>query len=195
MNLANILTSFRILIIPFLVIIMFSDLRGREIVAASLFAAAWLTDWLDGLWARKNHKVSTLGQLLDPTADKLLVVSVLVCLVELGAVPAWMAVIIIGRELAVSGFRAIAASRNVAIPASMMGKIKMAVESATLTLLLLGEKNLGALYPAARVGLWLAVAISLFSGLEYYLKYLPRLSSQEKTSSLPPGPQAGRGGS
>lgn len=177
MNLANVLTSFRILIIPFLVVIIFSDFRSREILAASLFAAAWLTDWLDGLWARKNRRISSLGQLLDPTADKLLVVSVLVCLVELGVVKAWMAVIIIGRELAVSGFRAIAASRGATIPASMMGKIKMAVESATLTLLLLGERHLGPLYAAARVGLWLAVAVSLFSGLEYYLKYLPRITS------------------
>jgi len=189
MNLANVLTSFRILIIPFLVVIIFSNFRGREILAASLFAAAWLTDWLDGLWARKNRRISALGQLLDPTADKLLVVSVLICLVELGAVKAWMAVIIIGRELAVSGFRAIAASRGVTIPASMMGKIKMAVESATLTLLLLGEKHLGPLFPVARAGLWLAVAVSLFSGLEYYLKYLPRITSGRASPSASSDPR------
>ncbi|MBN2198915.1 MAG: CDP-diacylglycerol--glycerol-3-phosphate 3-phosphatidyltransferase [Candidatus Aminicenantes bacterium] len=189
MNLANVLTSFRILIIPFLVVIILSDFRGREILAASLFAAAWLTDWLDGFWARKNRRISALGQLLDPTADKLLVVSVLVCLVELGAVKAWMAVIIIGRELAVSGFRAIAASRGVTIPASMMGKIKMAIESATLTLLLLGETHLGSLYVVARIGLWLAVAASLLSGLEYYRKHLPRVASGRTSPPAPSDPR------
>lgn len=177
MNVANVLTLFRILIVPFLVVIILSDFRGREILSAALFGAAWLTDWLDGFWARKNRKVSVLGQLLDPTADKLLVASVLVCLVELGEVRAWMAAVIIGRELAVSGFRAIAASRGVTIPASPAGKVKMAVESATLTLLLLGETHLGALYPVARAGLWLAVAASLLSALEYFLRYMPRVSA------------------
>lgn len=181
MNVANVLTSFRILVIPFLVVIILSDFRGREILSASLFATAWLTDWLDGFWARKNGKTSVLGQILDPTADKLLVVSVFVCLVGRGVVEAWLAVIIIGRELAVSGFRAIAASRGVNIPASLMGKVKMAFESATLTLLLLGETHLGPLYPVARAGLWTAAAVSLLSGLEYYLRYLPRLGAGRRS--------------
>jgi CDP-diacylglycerol--glycerol-3-phosphate 3-phosphatidyltransferase len=177
MNLANALTGLRILIIPFLVIVILSSFKGREWVAFILFTAAWMTDWLDGLWARKNKKISTLGQLLDPTADKLLIVSVLICLVATGQVQAWMAVIIIGREVAVAGFRAIAAARGVTIPASLLGKAKMILESVTLSLLLLGQTLLGRFYIAAQIGLWLVVAVSLISAAEYYIKYIPRLTS------------------
>jgi len=177
MNLANALTGLRILIIPFLVIVLLSSFKGREMVAFILFIAAWMTDWLDGLWARKKKQISTLGQLLDPTADKLLIVSVLICLTATGQVKAWMAVIIIGRELAVAGFRAIAADRGVTIPASLLGKAKMILESVTLSLLLLGRHYLGDFYVAAQIGLWLVVAFSLISAAEYYIKYIPGLAS------------------
>jgi len=176
MNLANALTALRILIIPFLVTVLLSSFSGREITAFILFVTAWMTDWLDGLWARKNKKISALGQLLDPTADKLLIVSVLICLVATGQVKAWMAVIIIGREVAVSGFRAIAAARGVTIPASLLGKTKMILESVTLSLLLLGRHYLGNFYITALIGLWLVVAVSLISAAEYYIKYIPRLT-------------------
>ena len=177
MNLANALTGLRILIIPFLVIVLLSSFNGREMVAFILFVTAWMTDWLDGLWARKNKKISTLGQLLDPTADKLLIVSVLICLTATGQVKAWMAVIIIGREVAVAGFRAIAADRGKTIPVSLLGKTKMILESLTLSLLLLGRHYLGNFYVAAQVGLWLVVAVSLISAAEYYIKYIPLLTS------------------
>jgi len=177
MNLANALTGLRILIIPFLVIVLLSSFKGREMVAFILFIAAWMTDWLDGLWARKKKQISTLGQLLDPTADKLLIVSVLICLTATGQVKAWMAVIIVGRELAVAGFRAIAADRGVTIPASLLGKAKMILESVTLSLLLLGRHYLGDFYIAAQIGLWLVVAVSLISAAEYYIKYIPGLAS------------------
>ncbi len=177
MNLANALTALRILIIPFLVVVLLSSFSGREMVAFILFVTAWMTDWLDGLWARKKRQVSTLGQLLDPTADKLLIVSVLICLTATGQVKAWIAVIIIGREVAVSGFRAIAAARGVTIPASLLGKAKMILESVTLSLLLLGRHYLGNFYIAALIGLWLVMAVSLISAAEYYIRYIPRLTS------------------
>jgi CDP-diacylglycerol--glycerol-3-phosphate 3-phosphatidyltransferase len=181
MNLANALTALRILIIPFLVVVLLSSFNRREMVAFILFVTAWMTDWLDGLWARKNKKISTLGQLLDPTADKLLIVSVLICLVATGQVKAWMAVIIIGREVAVSGFRAIAAARGVTIPASLLGKAKMIMESVTLSLLLLGRHYLGNFYVAALIGLWLVMAVSLISAAEYYIKYIPHLTPDSPT--------------
>jgi CDP-diacylglycerol--glycerol-3-phosphate 3-phosphatidyltransferase len=181
MNLANALTALRVLIIPFLVVVLLSSFSGREIVAFILFVTAWMTDWLDGLWARKKRRISTLGQLLDPTADKLLIVSVLICLTATGQVKAWMAVIIIGREVAVSGFRAIAAARGATIPASLLGKSKMILESVTLSLLLLGRHYLGSFYIAALIGLWLVMAVSLISAAEYYIKYIPHLT---------PGPPA-----
>ncbi len=171
MNAPLLLTSLRILAIPVVVIILMVDFDGQEIAAFAVFLTATLTDMLDGLWARKSKKVTLLGQLLDPTADKLLISSVLICLVGRGDVSAWMAVIIIGREIAVSGFRAIASSRGIHIPASPVGKIKMILETVTICLLLLGEKYLGSLSRLSRPALWLTVIAALISAGEYYLKF------------------------
>ncbi len=171
MNAPLALTFLRILSIPILVIVLMVDFKDQEITAFAIFLLATLTDMLDGLWARKKKQVTVLGQLLDPTADKLLVASVLVCLVGRGAVPAWMAVIIIGREIAVTGFRAMASSKGINIPASPFGKIKMILETVTICFLLLGEKNLGSLYSLSRLGLWLAIVAALISAAQYYVKF------------------------
>ena len=171
MNAPLTLTCLRILLIPVLVIILLSQFRGREITAFIIFLVAVLTDMFDGIWARRRNKITTLGQLLDPTADKLLIVSVLICLVGTGAVPAWMAVIIIGREIAVTGFRAIASSRGLNIPASPLGKLKMTSEAVTICLLLLGETILGPLYILARIGLWFTVTAALISAAEYFFRH------------------------
>lgn len=165
------LTFLRILSIPVIVIILLSHFPGREVTAFIVFLFATLTDMLDGFWARQRNKITTVGQLLDPTADKLLVVSVLICLVGTGAVPAWMAVVIIGREIAVTGFRAIASSRGVNIPASWLGKIKMISESVTICVLLLGAKVLGPYYVLGKIGLWVTVAAALVSAAEYGLRF------------------------
>jgi len=170
-NAPLVLTCLRILSIPVLVIILLSPFRGQEVTAFVIFLLATLTDMLDGFWARRRNKITTIGQLLDPTADKLLIVSVLVCLVGTRAVPAWMAVIIIGREIAVTGFRAIASSRGVNIPASVLGKIKMISESVTIGLLLLGERILGPYYLLAKIGLWITVAAALVSAAEYGTRF------------------------
>ncbi len=171
MNAPLFLTYLRILSIPVLVIVLLSHFRGQEITAFVIFLLATLTDMLDGFWARQRNKITTLGQLLDPTADKLLVVSALICLVETGVVPAWMAVVIVGREIAITGFRSIASSRGITMPASVLGKIKMIAESVTICLLLLGEKTLGPLYPLARIGLWVTVVAALVSAAEYAVRY------------------------
>jgi CDP-diacylglycerol--glycerol-3-phosphate 3-phosphatidyltransferase len=171
MNAPLALTFLRILSIPVIVIVLMVNFKNREIIAFALFLLATLTDMLDGLWARRKKQVTVLGQLLDPTADKLLVASVLICLVGRGDVPAWMAVIIIGREIAVTGFRAMASSRGINIPASRLGKIKMILETVTICFLLLGEKNLGSLYSLSRPGLWLAMAAALISAAQYYVKF------------------------
>jgi len=119
MNGPNILTGLRILMIPALVIVLLSDHSQKALIGFAIFITAALTDMLDGVWARWKQQVTVFGQLLDPTADKLLITSALICLVGLGAVPAWMAIIIIGREIAVSGFRAIASSKGITIPRSL----------------------------------------------------------------------------
>lgn len=165
------LTYIRILSVPVLVAVLLLDFPGNHIVAFTVFMLATLTDMLDGFWARRKRQITVLGQLLDPTADKLLVVSALICLVGSGSVPAWMAVIIIGREIAVTGFRAMASAKGIHIPASPFGKIKMILETATVALLLLGESVLGGLYVLGRVGLWLTVGAALASAAEYYIRH------------------------
>lgn len=165
------LTYLRILAVPILVVVLLSDFRGNHIAAFAVFILATLTDMLDGFWARRKKQITVLGQLLDPTADKLLVVSALICLVGTGTVPAWMAVIIIGREIAVTGFRAMASAKGINIPASALGKIKMILETTTIGILLLGEGVLGGLYVLSKVGLWLTVTAALISAAEYYLRY------------------------
>jgi CDP-diacylglycerol--glycerol-3-phosphate 3-phosphatidyltransferase len=170
-NAPLVLTLVRILSIPVLVIVLLSRFQGQHVIAFAIFLVATITDMLDGFWARRKKQITVIGQLLDPTADKLLIASVLVCLVGTGIVPSWMAVVIIGREIAVTGFRAIASSRGVNIPASVLGKIKMISESVTIALLLLGEKILGPYYLLARIGLWFTVAAAVVSGAEYYVRF------------------------
>lgn len=165
------LTYLRILSVPILVVVLLSHFRGNHVVAFAVFMLATLTDTLDGFWARKKRQITVLGKLLDPTADKLLVVSALICLVGTGSVPTWMAVVIIGREIAITGFRAMASANGIHIPASVFGKIKMILETSTISLLLLGERVLGGLYVLSKVGLWLTVAAALISAAEYYIRY------------------------
>jgi CDP-diacylglycerol--glycerol-3-phosphate 3-phosphatidyltransferase len=177
MNVPLALTCIRILAVPVLVVALLTDFRGNNITAFAIFVLATFTDTLDGYWARKKKQVTVLGQLLDPTADKLLVVSALICLVGIGVVPAWMGVIIIGREIAVTGFRAMASARGIYIPASALGKIKMGLETGAVSILLLGEQILGPYFILAKVGLWLVVIAALASAAEYYVRYGPKLLS------------------
>ncbi|MBU4494914.1 MAG: CDP-diacylglycerol--glycerol-3-phosphate 3-phosphatidyltransferase [Acidobacteria bacterium] len=171
MNGPNILTLFRILLIPVLVVFLLSDSGLSRIPAFAVFLLAAVTDLLDGVWARKKGKITVMGQLLDPTADKLLIASVLICLVTRDLVPAWMAIIIIGRELAVTGFRALAASRGVTLAASVWGKVKMNVMIYTIALLILGPGILGGFFFLAEIGLWLSVIAAITSAAEYYIRY------------------------
>ena len=171
MNLPNALTSLRIFLIPFLMFFLLVDFKGNEWAAFGVFLLATLTDTVDGLLARRTNKITTLGQLLDPIADKLLMTAAFVCLVGVGRVPAWMAVVIIGREIAVTGFRAIAASKGVVIAASWQGKIKMQLETGTIALLILGEGILGKYGVIGKIGLWLTMAMALYSAAEYFVKH------------------------
>ena len=116
MNIPIYLTLFRILCIPVLVILLLSRFHGQEFIALAVFVIAALSDIADGVLARRTQQTTAMGALLDPIADKLLISSALICLVGLGRVAAWMVVIIIGRELAVSGFRAVASSKGIHIP-------------------------------------------------------------------------------
>lgn len=167
-NLPNSLTLFRIFLVPFLVVVLltkFSDFLGLGI-----FLVAAVTDFFDGYFARKMKKTTRLGALLDPIADKLLMSAAFISLVELGLARAWMVVIIIGREFAVSGLRAIAAQNGVIIAASPLGKTKTIAQVIAISLLIVGYE-LGEFRFIGVVALWLVMVFALVSGVDYFLKF------------------------
>jgi CDP-diacylglycerol--glycerol-3-phosphate 3-phosphatidyltransferase len=179
MNLPTVLTILRIFSIPVLVVVLLTQFEGKEIVAVIIFLLAALTDTLDGILARKREQVTILGQILDPVADKLLIASAFICLVELGAVPAWMVVIILGREIAVTGFRAIASSKGIHIASSRLGKFKMISEAVAICLLILGKEYLGRYNFISQIALWVVIAIATISAAEYYIKFGPLVISKQ----------------
>ena len=146
MNLPNYLTFARMLLVPILVVVLLTRVTNHEIIGVIVFWIASLTDLLDGYLARKWKQVTTLGKLLDPLADKLLILGALVSLVELDRAPAWMTVIILSREMAITGLRGIASEEGVTIHAETMGKWKLGAQIAAISCLLLGPKLDGWLF-------------------------------------------------
>ena len=178
MNLPNSLTIGRIFLVPLLVVVMLTKFEGRqvlglpvEVVAAAIFGIASLTDWLDGYLARRRRQVTRLGQVLDPLADKLLICGTLVSLVQLELAPAWMVSVIIGRELAVTGLRNVAYSRGLSMPASRLGKLKMASQVTAILMLLLGWERIPLLLLAGRAALWVVLATSIVSAVDYFRRF------------------------
>lgn len=176
-NLPNSLTLLRIFLVPILVVVLLTKFDGREYVGLAIFLIAAVTDMLDGYFARRFKKVTRLGILLDPMADKLLISSALISLVELGLAPAWMIVIIIGREFAVSGLRSIASQQGVAIAASPLGKTKTVSQVIAVSILILGYE-LGEFMFVGKVALWVVMIFALGSGFEYFLRFWKAVISQ-----------------
>lgn len=170
MNLPIALTLLRIFLVPILVVVLLTRTEDGLFLGAAIFGLAVLTDYLDGYFARRRNQVTKLGILLDPIADKLLTTAAFISLVEMNAVPAWMVVIIVGREFAVTGLRNIAAGRGVLIPASGLGKTKMVSQVVAIFLVLLGRRY-PALQPAALLALWLVVFLALVSGVDYFQRF------------------------
>ena len=143
MNLPNKLTLLRIILIPFFVFFLLApvDIPGKQYIALGIFAFASLTDLIDGKIARKYNLVTNFGKFMDPLADKLLVCSAMICLVEMGRLASWVVIIIISREFIISGFRLIASDNGVVIAASMWGKVKTVVQMAMIIVLILNVKN------------------------------------------------------
>jgi len=175
MNLPNSLTIARIFLVPVLVSVLLTKFEGRlvmglpvELVAAAIFGLASLTDWLDGYLARRRKQVTALGQMLDPLADKLLISATLVSLVQLGLASAWMVAVIIGREIAVTGLRNLAYSRGLAMPASGLGKFKMASQVVAILLLILGWERVPALLVLGQAALWVVLLTAVVSAVDYY---------------------------
>jgi CDP-diacylglycerol--glycerol-3-phosphate 3-phosphatidyltransferase len=180
-----VLSLFRVACVPLVIALLVAPSVTSRRVAAVLFLAASITDYLDGYLARRRGIVSMLGQFLDPLADKLLVAAVLVMLVALPVeprVPAWIAALIITREFAVTGLRAIAMQRGIAVPADALGKYKMLTQIFALQGLVLGERMVLPLvgievdfFAAGMRFLWVALVLSLWSGADYYWKVLRRI--------------------
>ena len=170
MNLPNTLTLLRIFLVPILVAALLTRSEEGLFLGTGIFGLAVATDYLDGYLARRRNEVTKLGIVLDPLADKLLITAALVSLVELDAVPAWMVMIIVGREFAVTVLRSIAAGRGVAVPASGLGKLKMVLQVLAVFLLLFGRA-----YPVldgpGLIVLWAVVAVAVFSGVEYFHRF------------------------
>jgi CDP-diacylglycerol--glycerol-3-phosphate 3-phosphatidyltransferase len=181
MNLPNVLTIGRIFLIPIVVAVLLTvEIRIWALWGASLFLAAALTDLLDGYVARRRKQVTNLGRLLDPIADKLLISSALISLVQLGIAPAWMVVIIIGREFAVSGLRSIAAHEGFSIDVSTMGKGKMVTQVAAVVGLILGHKYGGWVQSTAALLLWAVVFFALVSMVQYFREFWSKLDNSIK---------------
>ena len=181
-NVPNALTLLRIFLIPLLVVLLLTKLPAREYLALGVFLFAALTDWADGYFARRFKKVTTVGMLLDPIADKLLVSAALISLVDLQEADAWAVCIIIGREFAVSGLRSIAATHGITISASRLGKWKMGTQIVGISLMILGAKldDIGSRRKTGRAALWVMMAMALISGFEYFRKFLRPLLAMER---------------
>ncbi len=179
MNLPNSLTLLRIFLVPLLVAVLLTRVKNFELWGVAILLGAALTDWLDGHLARRRGQVTTLGVLLDPIADKLLIIAAFVSLVELNLAPAWMVVIIVGREIAVLGLRTIAAAEGFSIAVSELGKAKMALQVCAATLLILVIR-----YPGLRtwgtIVLWLMVLSALISAAQYFASFWRNVDERVK---------------
>ena len=168
----NSLTLFRVAAVPIIVLLLLFPNRACTILAAAFFTAAAITDYLDGFYARRRGLVSNLGKVMDPVADKLLVSSTFIMLASLNWVPAWMVCIIVGRELAVTGLRNIIAGKGEDLSASKLGKYKTGFQIAAGIPLLLHYPFFGLnAHIIGTVFLWMALAFTIWSGIDYFIKF------------------------
>ena len=170
MNLPNKLTTLRVIMIPFFVFFLLwqnGENYTFRMIALALFIIASLTDLLDGKIARKYNLVTNFGKFMDPLADKLLVCSALICLIELNALPAWMVIIILSREFIISGFRLIASDNGVVIAASYWGKFKTTFQMVSVVLLIL---DIPALAFVTTICVWIALVLTIVSLVDYIYK-------------------------
>lgn len=179
LNLPNLLTIGRILLVPILVVVLLTELDGKEFIGLGVFLLAALTDFLDGFLARRRREVTQLGKLLDPAADKILTSAAFISLVGLDLAPAWMVVIIVAREFAVSALRSLAASQSLVLAAGLSGKIKTTAQIVAISLLIVSDQ-LGSFQHLAPVALWVALVITIYSGVEYFYRHGRRVITHEQ---------------
>ncbi len=181
LNLPNTLTLLRILLVPVVVVALLDETPNGDAIAAGVFALAALTDGLDGWIARNRGEITTFGKLMDPLADKLLVTAALVSLVSLGRLEAWVAMVIIAREFAVTGLRAVAAERGVVIQASWLGKVKTILQiAAIIALIAVDPTPLG-----VDILVYVAVAATVISGVDYFFGFRRMVESRPAAATKP----------
>jgi CDP-diacylglycerol--glycerol-3-phosphate 3-phosphatidyltransferase len=176
LNLPNALTLLRILAVPVVVVALLGETPNGDALAAGVFALAALTDGLDGYFARSRGAVTTFGKLMDPLADKLLIIGALVSLVSLDRLEAWVAMVIIGREIAVTILRTIAAERGIIIAASWLGKLKTVLQIAAIIALI--ATNPAPLW--VNILVYIALAATVVSGVDYFFGLRKRIEEQQK---------------
>lgn len=179
MNTPNKLTIARMIIVPFLVIFLLTGWGGEanRYISLTLFVVASVTDWFDGYLARKNNLVTNFGKFMDPLADKLLVCSAMVCMIDLKRLPAWFVIIIIAREFIISGFRLIAAENGIVIAANYWGKFKTASQMIMIILLILHFDGIFVILE--QIFIWLSLALTIISLITYIWQNRTVLSMQE----------------
>jgi CDP-diacylglycerol---glycerol-3-phosphate 3-phosphatidyltransferase len=172
-NLPNLLSICRILLVPPLVVVLLTKFDGKEWWGLGLFLLASIMDFLDGFLARRRKQVTRLGTLLDPAADKILVSAAFISLVEMtpAVVPAWMVVVIIAREFAVTALRSFAAAENLVIPAGLSGKIKTIVQIVTIALAIIHSQVEQWFPRLAPFSMWVTLLITAYSGVEYFVRF------------------------
>ena len=179
MNTPNKLTIARMIIVPFLVIFLLTGWGGEanRYISLTLFVVASVTDWFDGYLARKNNLVTNFGKFMDPLADKLLVCSAMICMIDLKRLPAWFVIIIIAREVIISGFRLIAAENGIVIAANYWGKFKTASQMIMIILLILHFDGIFVILE--QIFIWLSLALTIISLITYIWQNRTVLSMQE----------------
>lgn len=179
MNTPNKLTIARMIIVPFLVIFLLTGWGGEanRYISLTLFVVASVTDWFDGYLARKNNLVTNFGRFMDPLADKLLVCSAMICMIDLKRLPAWFVIIIIAREFIISGFRLIAAENGIVIAANYWGKFKTASQMIMIILLILHFDGIFVILE--QIFIWLSLALTIISLITYIWQNRTVLSMQE----------------
>ena len=179
MNTPNKLTIARMIIVPFLVIFLLTGWGGEanRYISLTLFVVASVTDWFDGYLARKNNLVTNFGKFMDPLADKLLVCSAMICMIDLKRLSAWFVIIIIAREFIISGFRLIAAENGIVIAANYWGKFKTASQMIMIILLILHFHGIFVILE--QIFIWLSLALTIISLITYIWQNRTVLSMQE----------------
>ncbi len=188
LTLPNLLTVLRILLVPVLVVALTEEIPNGEAIAAAVFVVAAVSDGLDGYIARSRQSITTFGKVMDPVADKLLIAAALLSLVSLDRLAAWVAMVIIAREFAVSGLRIAAGQQGVVIPASVLGKVKTIAQSGAV-LALIAAPDVDAAWVQALV--YLMVLATVVSGADYFLNFRRRIDELSRQRTAAKSAQAG----